>query len=269
MNTEEILIVHKYLMEEWKINQPKGPRGEKGDIGPKGPRGDGFDIIKWMPKFVVSEFRKNEEYFCFMITDPGIDLVKDQGGNYTKWKSRSNEKKYAEAVSASKVIQKIKDGQWALDLTSSASYNIKGASLWSTFVCVTYKLNVAPGSTEQFIFQEKTRGLSTTGNHIYIYGVDNKDNKLKIQYHTPRNVWNTIFVSWVANHEGRFVINGHMKKTGTFSCDKKYTSSGQISLGIALTPLKGAIAVFEGCKIHHNGMIPDKIIDLLMDDQRL
>ena len=73
-------------------------------------------------------------------------------------------------------------------------------------------------------------------------------------------------MAWVTNHQGRYVINGAMKKAGTFSCDKKYTSSGQISLGIARAPLKGAIAVFEGCKIRH-GMIPDKIIDLLMDDQ--
>jgi len=39
MNEEEILIVHKYLMKEWMINEPVGKRGPKGDKGDRGPSG--------------------------------------------------------------------------------------------------------------------------------------------------------------------------------------------------------------------------------------
>ena len=74
------------------------------------------------------------------------------------------------------------------------------------------------------------------------------------------------FVAWVMNNEGRYAINGSVKKAGTFGCKKKFTSSNQINLGVADKPLQGAIAVFEGCRTKH-GMIPDKIIDLLIKDQ--
>ena len=70
----------------------------------------------------------------------------------------------------------------------------------------------------------------------------------------------------MTNLTGRYSINGGTKKMGTFICDKTFTSSGRITLGLRRAPLNGAIAVFEGCKSRH-GLIPDKIIDLLVEDQ--
>ena len=43
---------------------------EGGKTGPKGPAGkDGFDIVKWIPKFILNQFQKTERC-CFVITDP-------------------------------------------------------------------------------------------------------------------------------------------------------------------------------------------------------
>ena len=40
MTEDDILYVHKYLMNEWKINEVVGKRGPKGDPGPRGLKGD-------------------------------------------------------------------------------------------------------------------------------------------------------------------------------------------------------------------------------------
>ena len=40
MTEDDILYVHKYLMNEWKINEVAGKRGPKGDPGPRGLKGD-------------------------------------------------------------------------------------------------------------------------------------------------------------------------------------------------------------------------------------
>ena len=142
----------------------KGLKGDKGEPGKAG-----FDIAKWMPRFTLSKFRKNEEYFCFMIRDIDKDLRKDPQGNYVTWVSRGDEKKNAKAIHPGKKIRESKRGQWALDITG-ASYVIRNVSLWSAFICITFKLDEASGKSEYFLFQNDTRGASVTGKHVYIYG---------------------------------------------------------------------------------------------------
>lgn len=50
---------------------------------------DAFDISIWMPVFTLHQFRKSEEKYCFLISNPDNDLVTDRDGNYITWKSRS------------------------------------------------------------------------------------------------------------------------------------------------------------------------------------
>lgn len=76
---EEILIVHRYLMKEWKINESVGKHGPKGDKGDRGPSGTqrpvgpkvarglpGFLMIAWMPNFVLNGYRKVKNPFVFI-----------------------------------------------------------------------------------------------------------------------------------------------------------------------------------------------------------
>ena len=210
MNEEEILIVHKYLMKEWKINDPvgkRGPKGDKGDRGPSGTQGPagpkglpGFDMIKWMPNFVLDGFRKSEESFCFYIKDIERDLVKDEMGNITTWISRSDTKRNAEAIKPSKSYCNYRmDYEWALDFDNS-SYIIRNTSFsHHGFGCVTFKLN-HHSEEEYVIFRDHTRGVSANGKYIWIYGVDNETNKIAIPYHTTLGVWNTIYIHWLPNH---------------------------------------------------------------------
>ena len=112
MNVEEIIIVHKYLMKEWKINEadsrrgPRGPKGDRGLQGPAGASGTLESICRWMPSIVLNEFQKNEES-CLLLSNPTKDLSVGTGHTYVTWHSRSTSKKDAVAVYLSKEILHI------------------------------------------------------------------------------------------------------------------------------------------------------------------
>ena len=113
-----------------------------GKPGPRGPAGkDGFDIVKWIPKFILNQFQKTERC-CFVITDPSKDLEKS-GDNYVKWISRSDKKKNAVAVKPSTVIKMIKKGHWELNFNNSLYVvELVGISVHCVFACVTPKFKI-------------------------------------------------------------------------------------------------------------------------------
>ena len=148
-----------------------------------------------MPTFILNEFRQREESCCFMIRDLGRDLKKDERGNYVTWISRNDKKNNAEAVrGASKSCRVIRSGKlWGLDFYNS-SYVIQNASLRSGFACITFQLDHDSGESEQVLFMDNNRGVSTNGKRITIYGVDNESNRYSLKYSTPVNTWNTMYV---------------------------------------------------------------------------
>ena len=253
-----------------------GARGEKGDVGPPGKRGkrgdSALDIAKWMPTFILNEFRKSEESCCFMIRDLDKDLEKDERGYYTTWISRNDKKNNAKAVrGASKKLRVIKSGEiWGLDFNNS-SYVIQNASLRSGFACITYQLNHARGDSEQVLFMDNNRGVSTNGKRMTIYGVDNESNKYSFQYSTPINTWDTMFVQWLPNKgdKGIYVINSKAS-SGYFACNANFIASGTITLGGSTKndSLKGSIAAFESYT-GHDERVPNRIWRLIFNAQQL
>ena len=253
----------------------KGEKGDKGGIGPPGPAGkqgkrgypglSSLDIAKWMPNFIVDQFRKSEESCCFMIHDLNNDLIKDKKGNYITWISRNDKKNNAEAIHASKLCRQIKKKQWGLNFNYSL-YTIKNTSLSSGFACITFQLDDDSGKVEQVLFMDNNRGVSTTGEMVTIYGVDNDSNKLSFKYSTPRNTWDTIFVAWLPNKgdQGIYVINSK-GISGYFACND-FTTSEAIKLGGAKKSLNGSIATFESYT-GRKERIPNEIWRLIFEDQ--
>ena len=249
MDEEEILIVHKYLMKEWKINEvtkggKRGPKGEKGDRGPQGetgPRGEtgptgprgaqGFggivDICRWMPKLVIKEFRDSENV-CLMITDPRKDLMLGEGGVYITWHSRSKSKHDAVAIKGSKKYLVISERCYGLIFLNNL-YKIDNVTISPsdsrsyTFICITFQLH---GDSEQFLVsdfsseEEAFRGISASNKHITIWGVaNNKKNYLTVPHITTKDIYTTIYVIWsnINGNYGKFNINNG-EILGTFNC---------------------------------------------------
>lgn len=272
---------------------PKGDRGEKGtdgDRGGKGDRGepgrdglrgekgvrgkngkDAFDIVKWMPSFILYNFRKSAEFCYLVIKVLSEDLVKSSDGTYTAWISRSDKKINAEAEIASKKIRKISEHQWGLHF-SKTLYTIKNVSLKSVLVCVTFQLDDDTGASTYTIFEDtnRSRGVSVTGKVITIYGVDDESNKLSFKYHTPINTWNTILVEWTPDRkqEGLYMVNDGQKR-GSFKCNQyQVPLSPVIYLGGRTEAFNGSIASFEIYRSHHQ-MVPESIKDLIIKDQQI
>ena len=137
-------------------------------------------------------------------------------------------------------------------------------NLSSALACVTFKLS---GKLEQSIFGDNHRGVAATGEVIYIYGVDNESNRISIPYHTPSHTWNTVLVEWLPDkgQQGRYIINNLERKH--FKCNQQSVSSN-IDLGGRDKPMKGSIATFE-VYFHWNEMVPNDIINLIMEDQQI
>ena len=253
-----------------------GVKGEKGDVGPPGKRakqGDsGLDIAKWMPNFILNEFRKHEESCCFMIRDLSIDLEKNKEGQFATWVSRNDKENDAKAMrNASTKLRPIEQGKiWGLVFDNS-SYVIKNSSLKSGFACITFQLNHARGDFEQILFMDGNRGVSTNGKRITIYGVDNEANKFSFKYNTPINAWHTIIVLWLPNKgdRGFYAINS-FTSSDYFSCNGNFVTSNTISLGGTIKEgLRGAIATFESYSGHVDERVPDKIWKLVFNAQLL
>ena len=98
----EIKHIHKYLMDEWKINEKTV-----------------FDICKWMPRYTLTQFRDNEERCCLLINNPNNDLTASDG-QYLVWKSRSKRyKKNALSITPSKKCTRVNENKWALTFSES------------------------------------------------------------------------------------------------------------------------------------------------------
>ena len=242
--------------------------------GPRGPAGkDGFDIVKWLPKFVLSQFQKSEELCCFVINDLGKDLEKS-GEDYVKWISRSDKKKNAVAIKASKSIKLIKKEHWGLKFNSSLYHIalVPISSLQCVFACVTFQLD---GENEQFIFNdfiddvdEKVRGVSATRNSIIIWGVDNVSNYISIPFKIDKDAWTTVLVEWLPDKvQGEYIINN--KENGTFTCNKvPEFHSDDVYLGGRIDSkksLSGSISAFEIYRSKEK--TPASIKDLVVQGQ--
>ena len=242
-----------------------------GNRGPRGPAGkDGFDILKWMPKFILSQFQKTEEC-CFVINDPEKDLEK----SFEKWISRSDTKKNAEGVKASKSIKLIKKGHWGLNFNNSL-YLVDDVelSLHCVFACVTFQLD---GENEQFIFSnflgdqgEKVRGVSATRNSIIIWGVDNDLGYISIPFNIDKDAWTTVLVEWLPKKgQGTYIFNS--KENGTFTCNKvPIMSSDVVYLGGRIDSKKSLIGSISAFEIYiSKEKTPASIKDLIIKGQMI
>ena len=112
-------------------------------------------------------------------------------------------------------------------------------------------------------------GVSTNGQRITIYGVDNESNTYSFKYSTPTTTWDTMFVQWLPNKgdQGIYVINS-ASSSGYFKCNGNFNSSRTITLGgsTKYDSLDGSIAFFESYT-GHDEKVPNKIWRLIFDAQ--
>ena len=246
----------------------------EGKTGPRGPAGkDGFDIVKWLPSFILSQFQKTEDC-CFVINDPTKDLEKS-GEDYVKWISRSDTKKNAVAVKPSKSIKLIKKGHWGLNFNNSLYLvNHVDLSAYCVFACVTFQLD---NDSEQFIFndfggqgEEKVRGVSATRKSIIIWGVDNVSGYISIPFKIEKDAWTTVLVEWLPDKgQGSYIINN--KKNGTFTCNKMpFLTSDRVYLGGRIGSKKYLIGSISAFEVYINKeKTPADIKDLIIRGQMI
>ena len=93
MDEEEILIVHKYLMEEWKINIVGGPKGDPGPQGPRGLRGEPgpkAETIKDVASksYVIEMVENATSHDCIFIASLEKDtIIKNHSAQLNNWKT--------------------------------------------------------------------------------------------------------------------------------------------------------------------------------------
>ena len=131
MDEEEILNVHKYLMQEWKINEvagKRGPRGLKGDPGPRGLQGDpgpqgstgdrgppgprgpkgesgggGKDVAS--KSFVIDMVEQATSHDCVFISSTTKDItVRDRGIVLHDWQITKSDDRVVQTISAGQFI---------------------------------------------------------------------------------------------------------------------------------------------------------------------
>ena len=265
MRETEIKLIHKYLMEEWKINEKPI-----------------FNICKWMPRFTLSQFRENEERCCLLINNPDKDLG-TRRGQYLVWKSRSKRnKRNALAITASKKCTLLKENKWALTFSKSL-YKINDTGITSNncmTLCVTFQLSVEEENnavnTQQYIFTDydetspKFRALSVSKEEIRIHGVDNELSYISIPHKPEKNAWTTVLIEWLGveyHRQGIYTINN--ENSGVFIGNTPDMFEGDtMYLGgqhDGTKYLNGSISSFEN--IDSMEKLPHNIINLIVQDQ--
>ena len=119
-----------------------------------------FDMVKWLPLFTLSEFRKSVELCCLMIEDPSKDLSAKNNANYTKWKSRSDKHFDANAIRAGDECEKIATDRWGLIFKNNL-YSINHVSMSSgdtIFMCITFETS---STEEQVVISDYTEDCPT------------------------------------------------------------------------------------------------------------
>ena len=259
MDEEEILITHKYLMEEWKINEKAGKRGPRGVAGPKGDKGDAgerglqglrglrgepgvsgiIDILQWMPATVLKNLQTNDESACFFI-EKSSDIVKKKTGEVITWVSRS--KNVLSAEKPSRDIITLPNDRRALSFKKNRYVsddimffpNHRGTY---GFFCITFR---CVGHDKQAIIsnfqKEETKyfhEIDVTESEINIWGIkDSKLTKVIIQHDT--RAWTTLFVEYLGLGgitKCHYSINNDPHFYGDFTFDTYYEMMSGCSVG--------------------------------------
>ncbi len=213
-----------------------------------------FDMVKWLPLFTLSEFRKSVELCCLMIEDPSKDLSAKNNANYTKWKSRSDKHFDANAIRASDECEKITTDRWGLIFKNNL-YSINHVSMSSgdtIFMCITFETS---STEEQVVISDYTedcptwRGVTVSSTFIKILGVDNEHGYLRIPFTVQKKQWVTVVVIWGGFHDdlnSSYSING--KLSARFRANRigfmvsNRTSLGDIENEEMSKPLNGSIS---------------------------
>ena len=248
------------------------------DVGvPEYPRF--FDIVKWLPEFTISEFRKTVESCCLMIENLTKDLSPKDHGLYKRWKTRSDTHYDANAVRASDEIVKISTDRWGLVFKNNL-YIVNHTSLSSgdtIFLCITFK---TLSDEEQIVISDYTdecpkwRGISVSSKFLKIVGADNHNGYIQIPYTTTKNKWFTVLVIWGGfeqGHDSLYKINDGI--TGSFRANppefllSNETSLGDINNKEMSKPLNGCISNIDLFQTEFS--IPDQLQHLIINSNNI
>ena len=276
---------------------PKGARGVAGSTGEKGERGgigpSGLhDLCKWLPDFVLHEFRKVESCsYHFPVDGSGF---KREKGKIVKLISHSTSPKHLEhsvdaiSIKACEHTSSIPgDAQRvAVKFEKDMVYKVEGAKLtcsghmWIS-LCLTFCVKDAVG--DEFIVNSpkigddgQFRAVSATKSRIRVWGRQTDDDQdfpfLPIQY--PKGSWVTILIQWtnVGKRIGSVDVN-NTNSTVHFTCEELDSNRVSNDMMIAdrfyTSGMNGDLVALDMYAGEGEEMLPDYLKELIINNQKV
>ena len=275
-------------------------RGKRGPAGEPGPSGI-HDLCKWLPDFILQEFRKTESCsYHFPVDGSGF---KREKGKIVKLISHSTNPRYlkhsVDATSIEPCLNTINlppDGnnqRLAIKFERSMAYKADGVKLacsdstrWIS-LCLTFRVKDAVGdewivSSSQPDDDKQFRGVSATKSRIRVWGREFDDDNqdlpfLPIKY--PQGSWVTILIQW--SNAGKRIGCVDVNSTASsvhFICEKlddpKRVSNDMVIGGRLFYKklemgMKGELAALDMCTGDGDEMLPNYLKELIINNQKV
>ena len=273
-----------------------GPPGERGTIGPSGIN----DLCKWLPEFILQEFRKTESCsYHFPVDGSGFEREK---GKIVKLISHSTNPRYLKhSVDATSIepcsdtLNLPPDGnnqRLAIKFERSMAYKADGVKLacsdstrWIS-LCLTFRVKDAVAdewivSSPQPDEDKQFRAVSATKSRIRVWGRESDDNQdlpfLQIKY--PQGSWVTILIQWsnVGKRIGCVDVNSTASPVH-FICEKlddpKRVSNDMVIGGRLFYKkfemgMKGELVALDMYAGDGDEMLPDYLKELIINNQKV
>ena len=267
---------------------PTGEKGEKGEIGPSSLH----DLCKWLPHFVLHEFRKVESCsYHFPVDGSGF---KREEGKIVKLISHSTNPKHLEhsidaiSIKACENTSSIPgDNQrMALKFEKDMAYKVEGAKLtcsghmWIS-LCLTFCVKDAVAdefivNSPQIGDEGQFRAVSATKSRIRVWGRQTDDDQdlpfLPIKY--PKGSWVTILIQW--SNIGKRIGSVDVNNTGSshhFVCEKLDSNrvSNDMMIGdrFMARGMNGDLVALDMYAGEGEEMLPDYLKHLIINDQKV
>ena len=267
-----------------------GPVGEKGERGAMGPSGL-HDLCKWLPEFVLYEFRKTGSCsYYFPVDGSGFEKEKDK---IVKLISHSTNPKHLEhsvdaiALNGCVLTSPIPGNhkRVALKFEEGMSYKAEGVkltcsenNLWIS-LCLTFCVKGAP--YDEFIVDSpkidndtQFRAVSATNDRVRVWGrqCDDDQDLPFLPIHYPKDSWLTLLIQWTNGGKriGCIDVNG-IGSPYHFLCEKldsKHVSNDMLINGrMYTTGMRGELAALE--MYAGEEMLPDYLKELIINDQKV
>ena len=273
-------------------------RGKRGPAGEPGPSGI-HDLCKWLPDFILQEFRKTESCsYHFPVDGSGF---KREKGKIVKLISHSTNPRYLKhSVDATSIEPCLNTStlpggnkqRLAIKFEMGMAYKADGTKLacsdstrWIS-LCLTFRVKEAVAdewivSSPQPDEDKQFRAVSATKSRIRVWGRESDDNQdlpfLQIKY--PQGSWVTILIQWsnVGKRIGCVDVNSTASPVH-FICEKlddpKRVSNDMVIGGRLFYKkfemgMKGELVALDMYAGDGDEMLPDYLKELIINNQKV